>query len=547
MSFVKDLWQGFNCIKKEFISRRNNIKSLLYFISEQKDLEHEYAEGLSRLTLTKFNHLSNESSFGKAILTYINRAEKESKIRLDYLENIEENVINPLNNFINDQMKKLEILFKDNAKINKDFEQVLTNLSAIQNDFYSSIIISEVTLTKLTVAQANQSFDQLSQLTKMNDKKITIMKDYKKKYEDYVIEANHAREKFININSNILSSLEKMEYACIDFTKKCCLKHSEEIERKYESLLKLNNDNKKTYNQISGENDINQFIQTHKTNYSYPFEFVFIPYDINNILKSNNDPHLNNLEIKLEVSKILNNIISSKTPEENEEIEYDEKIKLIEERMITIWEGKEIDVYTKQSLDGFLSKAIYRKYILQIMDRFRVKGLFEINKKCFDMLGDMLNKIITFAIIDKDYTNINSCLIMSQTFAFDQQYLQNSIRGNKGLQLKETWIGLIQNLIDNELNTIKGYKDLLIENENERLNKINAIILGKLMTVCYNMNLLGISNYLVQEIIQDYSKMYQIKQDLLIQLQMNNNIEVINSEIHSISQDSINYSNETSK
>lgn len=541
MSFAKDLWQGFNCIKKEFISKRNNIKALLYFISEQKNLEYEYAEGLSRLALTKFNNLSNNTTFEKAIDAYINGIDKESKARLDYIKSIEDKVINPLIHLIKDQMKTLEVLFFDYAKNNKDFQQVLTNISSIQNDFYSSIIISETALTKLTIAKDDQMYspEKLSQLAKVNDKKINIVKDYKNRYEDYVNEANQARDKFIDLNSQILSSLEQIEYDFINLTKACLLQNAKDIESKYEFLLKYNNEHRETYDQISAENDINKFINTNKTHYSHPFKFAFIPYNMYNGLKSNTEPNPELLEIKMQVSRTLNDIISYKTQEEIDDPQNDEKIKKIEDIMFTFWEGKGKDENTRELFDEYLQKAVYRKYILQIMDRYRTKGLFEINQNCFNILGLTLNKIITLSIMDKDYSNIDSCLILSQTFSYNQLFLQNTILNHEGLKLKDTWIGLINHSIDNELNSIKGYKDVLIENEVERTKKISSIVLGKLMTVCYNMQLLEISNDLIQEIINDYSEKYHIEKELLEQLQFNDNIKEINNEIHLITQDSI--------
>jgi hypothetical protein len=116
------------------------------------------------------------------------------------------------------------------------------------------------------------------------------------------------------------------------------------------------------------------------------------------------------------------------------------------------------DSYTeehKTQLFDLLREKKYRLFFLSYLNKYRSSGLFEISKHCFGIIGDILNQILDEVILDKDFESARYCLILSQTYHYNdddgkkislQQKLENHLLF-KSLEFWESFIACKKKLI----------------------------------------------------------------------------------------------------
>ena len=140
-------------------------------------------------------------------------------------------------------------------------------------------------------------------------------------------------------------------------------------------------------------------------------------------------------------------------------------------------------------------------YFLIVLSKLRTNNRFQQKNQIIDLLGDILNDILKVAENDKLYENAKNCVILSQTFYYEENnvkhYLLEKIVKNKWLTSVDFWTNFIDKMIDQEINKFLSnhleVKKSQILNGSDEINdkmklKISELLFSQLLPYVNNMN-----------------------------------------------------------
>ena len=555
-SYKKDLWMYFESINSKFIKDRQKAKSLMYIISQKNSLIEEYAENLNSLYNQFYIELNNfieESN--------INNNDNNNKYSLDnllniYLENIknESELFKNYSNLINDQFLKsleqnIKMQYEKNSQLNEllksyeeNFKKVLNKIENIKKDYQHAGSLVENSKKELeimkeeidNIKEINETDNlKLKKCEEENKVKIEEAKKKKKIYEDYIIDANKEREKYIDLSGKIYDLAQKLDNKYIDLIK-------EKLSILFNAQLNLINnflkENKKMLeliNLINFDFELEHFANSKNPKFSLPKPFVYEQYSPFLLLRGRNEKDaklinhdiykiivndLNHLFFSDKNNNNINNIsvIDKNEGKKNNNGTNIEDIDYIRNIVHEIWNSKNINF---EKISNLLKKEELRLIFLQELNRYRNEGIFMLDKKTYEYLGLVFNMIINNSKKVKDFESIKTCMILSQTFynSLDNKIsLQKLILKNEIWKKNKFWEDIIEYFIKEEINTKNGFLVFLEENEEKRKERINNCVNSVLVTFSYNMNLFKVNKDDRKVIINHFTKKYKVEDFTLI-------------------------------
>ena len=151
------------------------------------------------------------------------------------------------------------------------------------------------------------------------------------------------------------------------------------------------------------------------------------------------------------------------------------------------------------------------------MNRYRTNGIFEITKKSFDIIGEILILILDKVVDDKDYESARYVIILSQTYHFVTEEgtkvsLQEKIESHPVLKNIFFWENFIAYSIYKEIE--KQNKLDFSESEEEKNSRIANIVFSQLLPITDNMLSFEVNREEIKGSILSFSKQYNICDDL---------------------------------
>jgi hypothetical protein len=572
-SYKKDLWMYFESINSKFKKDRQKVKSFMYIISQKNSLADEYADNLDSLYnqfYVELNYFIEESdnsnidnkkySLDNLLCIYLENIKTESElfknyskiIRNEFLKNLEQNINlqYELNSQLNEQLKKYELNF---IKVIKKIEQIKKDYQLAGNSVENSKKEFEIMKEEIDNQNNKDKADNLrfKKCETENIVKIEEAKKKKKIYEDYIIDANKEREKYIDLSEKIYDSAQKLDKEYIDLIKKnMSILFNSQLDL-INKFLENNKKMLKIINIIDFNFELEQFANSKFPKFSLPKPFVYEQYTPFLLLRERNekDAKLKNHEIYKTIVNDLNHLFHSenqnlnniKTIDKNNDNNDDNKNNKInednnEEKEIDyirnivheIWNNKKINLL---KISKLLKKEKLRTTFLEELNRYRVEGIFLVDKMGYDNLGSVFNIIIDRSKKAKDYENIKTCMILSETFYYksiDKVSLQKEILKNDIWKENKFWGEIIEYFINEEINTKYGFIVFLEENneqkgENKRKERIKNSVNSVLVTFSYNMKLFKVPKNERKNIINIFIKRYKIEDFVFIENEIEDN------------------------
>jgi hypothetical protein len=159
------------------------------------------------------------------------------------------------------------------------------------------------------------------------------------------------------------------------------------------------------------------------------------------------------------------------------------------------------------------------------LNKFRISGLFSIEEKSFNFLGEMLNKILDETSREKDYECAKFCMIISQTFykvSSDPNkprvFLQEAIDNHEIWKQTEFWEGIIRYSINEEIHNQRALHTYHSESPDDKQMRIQSVAFGQLLSFSFNMLSFLIPKEKVRETINNFCKIYKIQEDMAAQI-----------------------------
>ena len=436
-----------------------------------------------------------------------------------------------------DQFKKHK---EDSRLIEKDAHAQLLKYLAKYNDsktlmekyknkYHQAVKVAESSLrTSKTMKVKNVDNSQESYLTiqKLEDKAKELLLEAKKYYDKYsnsVKEVNKNREESIEKQSNILKLYQSLELKdgeyLINIFGMMINRLKEENEAKKNLLIEM----EKIINSI----DLNKDKETLIKNYNSeekPDELVpIIQYEPQIDFEKGNNP--DEYKINHEIIVAMKSVIPEIMPnfdieKENRKQEMRELSKKIFAINVPFTDDE------KKKLMEYLKEKWSQNYFLIYLSKQRTNGRFARSQKLVNDLAEILTLILQTSEQEKDYEAARNCMILSQTYYYEdkdkdgnvkKKYLLEFILTYKWLRTPEFWRKKKEKMV---LLEVKKYTDgnpnepsLFDESNQKSRERLSNLCFSQLLPYSNNMREFYMDDRIIVRIIDEFVQKYHVQKE----------------------------------
>ena len=469
--------------------------------------------------LNKFIEASSE--FSKKIQSVINKNHKIIENHSKSMYEVAENFVQLFESFINEfkevqnNIKKqiIEPIFKPTIDMFNRENELFNQYNDLRNaylerkaktDKYYNNYLNKMKQCENLIFNSKQvdlmlyigEKDKNKNLKNANHS-IKEAKSDEEKYIASIEKVNKAREKEINNQEELLKYYKKLDIHFYEKIKMGFGIYFNLINKLCNSIISTNQFFGKSYNKISIENDIKDYIVLYKTEKKLQKITKFIPYEPFSD-PSNKKEDSKKLDIYFEVLKTLkSNFVDIRLDIDLDEEEKRKKLRYLCDRILKIGSNVNFTKEEKNELIALLDNPSFINYFIVALTKQRTKGKFKRSESLVNDLAEILLKILKIAETEKNYENGVNCIYLSQTYYYEEKkddkkkkdnkkdnnnkiFLFEFIKDNTWLKSIEFWEGLISTIIENE---ITQNKEANVKHGNEENEIIKQ---NRLSNICFN-------------------------------------------------------------
>ena len=528
-SFEKSLWNKYEFLHKRYKTKLdcfdNTIDIFNKILSSLKDQQKAL-----NTVITKNYSLYPGSDSSQS--TALNLIKKELDINLRQITSSMDLYKRTIEQF---KRNKEESKVKEKEAYNQ-FIKVLTKyndsrviLEKNKSKYYQSIKAAEMSLKSsksMKVKNIDNSHESLVTIQKLEDKSKELLNEAKKNYDKYIAslkEANRNREESIERQKQLIKlyqTLEEKDGEIISNLLKIIYnKKVENYQIETDFLAEMDS----TIKLINIPND-NTIITKIYYSRDKPDEIIpLVQYEPQiDFEKASNteDYKINHLIIKAMKTVIPDIMPSFDLEKEDQKQEMRELSKKIFVTNIPF------NPEEKKKLLAYLEEKWSQTYFLIYLSKQRTKGKFARTQKLVRDLAEILNLILQSAEKRNDYEAAKNCIILSQTYYYDEKdkegnvrkkYLIEFILDYKWLRSPGFWRGIIEENIISEAKKFMSLNpkepDLFNKDRKESCDRLSNICFSQLLPYANNMKEFFVDERLIVKVIDEFVEKYQIQKE----------------------------------
>ena len=530
ISFEQNLWNKVEPIHKRYKRKYeyfdNSIEILSKIMSNLKDYQKVINSLISK----------NYILFGEQDFTQANA--------LNYLKKILEFEFSQLGLTIELLKKNLTEHFrkqKEESRLQEKeaYAQFLKILSRYNDSkvameknkakYHQSMKVAEQSLRTsktMKIRNVNNSPDIQVTIQKLEDKAKELLIESKKnldKYSTSVKDANKNREESIEKQKNILNLYQNLETKDGELITNLMTDLYKRLREENEAKKKLLDDMEEIVKALDIKKDKERIVKNFKSE-DRPDELISLvqyepPIDFEKA--ANPEEYKINHEIIVTMKSVIPDIMPNFDIEkENKKQEMRELSKKIFAINVPFTDEE------KKKLMEYLQQKWSQNYFLIYLSRQRINGRFARSPKLLKDLAEILTLILETSEKEKDYEAARNCMILSQTYYYEEKdkegnarkkYLLEYILPYKWLRTPEFWRGLIDNMINLE---IKKYKesnpnepDLFDENNEKSKERLSNFCFSQLLPYSNNMREFFMDDRIIVKVIDEYVEKYRVQKE----------------------------------
>ena len=169
-----------------------------------------------------------------------------------------------------------------------------------------------------------------------------------------------------------------------------------------------------------------------------------------------------------------------------------------------------------EHLKAILNEMKYRVEFLQNLNDLRVKGVFIIPEKNFNIISDILYLCLNTVFRDNDFYSGKNVIILSQTFYYldngKKIYLNKKLFRHPTIKEDRFWSELINYSITQEANNLKNSDKL--KDESTSHFHLSNLVFSQLLPLSDNMLEFGLREEKIKDIITPFIKQYNLDKAL---------------------------------
>jgi hypothetical protein len=267
---------------------------------------------------------------------------------------------------------------------------------------------------------------------------------------------------------------------------------------------------------IDTNKDTEEFIEKNKLNESPTPEIPFTAYKPETTLNDN----LGHPELPFEVISELKIGLSEVLPEFDLELEQKRsKIRKLSLKVFTSNKDFVFSPEEKNQLIEYIKEMDSRMIFLHTLNKQRTSGKFQRSERLMKDLEEIVLQILDISEKENDYESAKNCIILSQTFYIEEKgkkrYLFESIMDNKWLTSAEFWEGVIEKMIQGELEKNKLMNNTISkESDEERKKRISNIAFSQVLPYSNNMLDFHMDRNIILSVVNKFIEKYDVEKEL---------------------------------
>ena len=530
LSFDQCLWNKVEPVHKRFKRKYEYFDNVIEIFNRILSSLKDYQKVISGL-ISKNYILFPEQDFTEGVALY--SIKKILELEFNQLGlNIELLKKNLTENF-RKQKEERRILEKDTyaqfLKVLAKYNDSKALMEKNKTKYHQSVKVAESSLKtskSMKIKNINNSQDMILTIQKLEDKAKELLVEAKKNLDKYSIsirDANKNREESIEKQSNILKMYQSLDLKDGELITSIMNDLYNRLKEENDAKKKLLDELEQIIKNINLKKDKEDFIKLHKSE-DKPDDLInLVQYEppIDFEKASNPEEYKINHEIIVTMKSVIPDIMPNFDIEkENRKQEMRELSKKIFAINVAFTDDE------KKKLMEYLEQKWSQTYFLIYLSRQRTNGRFARSEKLVKDLAEILNLILQTSEKEKDYEAARNCMILSQTYYYDEKdkegnvkkkYLLEFILQYKWLRTPDFWRGLIEKMISLEIEkfveTNPDEPSLFDEKNEKSRERLSNFCFSQLLPYSNNMVEFFLDNRIVVKIIDEFVEKYHVQKE----------------------------------
>ncbi len=539
--YEQNLWGKIDLLHERYHREHNHMTHFLEIISKFQYACSEFSKIIKNILNKKYSLADTESStLYKSMDNFIKCLSTHSEVFNNASESIKTTLIEPITKNISDSFQKEKELYNSYSKIRSIYNNSKTSLEKTHKEFETRAKECEslVYNAKKAKRYSSASKEEIIKLEGKATESIANTALFEDKYVNVLDETNKARENEINSQKKMHDFYQKIDNDFYAKIKSMTSFFITSLKTMYTSISIDIDSLADKFNRINIDKDINDFIESNKTDAKPDVHIDFIPYKpspelLNNSIIDSKNKNTKDLDVSLEVVITFQKIFKDiRTDLNMDEEKKKNKLRLLSNQLFNLEKTNNFTKKEKDELFKYLKDQQCRSHFFKFLSKLKTKG-FKNNDNLFKDLAEIFLYILELSENVKDYDSAQNCIIISQTIYNEnkqkkKKYLIDDIRENKWLNNIEFWEGLTDCMIEREIiknNEINKNKD-----EKEKKSNIKNIAFSQIFSYTNNMVEFNLKKEDIISLVEKFCQKYEIQKEMVDSIKDNINNILINKE-----------------
>ena len=521
-NFDKYLWNKYEPLHDRLVNKISYLSSILLKFNDIYQVKKDYYKNLKPLINYKGIPVCKEEENFQNVLSIVKTSNEKYN---EYEEEMYIEIINNIKSLI-EKMKGEKAFYENYLKSLAIYKEEKRKMEKYKNIYHSSAQIAEkatIYLKELVIKKKLNNDPLINQQIDIseNDSKnrlSTMAKDCST-YVSSLENTNVLRKKLNRKQKELLKMYEELE----KYDKQLYSKVMEIIRKYQKKILDYTGESMNITQGIQKNIDINrdvrELVESLRSRDRPEKEIPYIHYPTEIDFDKCNDS---------KDYRVVNEVVKTmKKYSKNVFMDYDEKLEEKKNKMRDLINkffdlNRNTDIEDRKQLLEYVKDERTHELFLIILSKLRTNNRFCREKPLIELLSDIIIIILDAAKKKNDFTSAKNCIILSQTFYYNDEskpnkkvYILEYIKKHHWLQSMGFWKDFILSMILNEFKKLDEMntddKINISKNKNIPENvkpKIGEVLFSQLLPYVGNMSEINVEKKYIIKIIDDINDRY---------------------------------------
>lgn len=525
-----------------FTKSSQTYLSLIQFIKQYSEISRDYLKKMKALhskflpKLTNTNHNANDNLFFLLTGRLLKVIRAQTDTAQDLLVDIESTAdkAKQFADELTESNRKFKADYMDSVK---DLTNKYKEIEKVKKEFMTDAANAENYLIKMKIMKKNGEINQNANVIVNSDENKNNEEHSEKDNSQEILNKMRVSESnYTHITKSVKifeDSYKSRATAAINSSISTNLEFAKAIKEKISSMLiylkniaQMQLTEADTYLQeidkFTIEQRYDEIIRQSMTN-DKPLKIIEQePYHIKLLQEYNANKSVDNKDLSEEdVADVIKNISDNLRIKKTKNFDLVEEKKRfdlirISKKFLTSEPMVDVPQNDIENLKTILNEMKYRIEFLQNLNDLRVKGVFIIPEKNFNIISDILYLCLNTVFRDNDFYSGKNVIILSQTFYYldngKKIYLNKKLFKHPTIKEDRFWSELINYSITQEANNLKNSDKL--KDESTSHFHLSNLVFSQLLPLSDNMLEFGLREEKIKDIITPFIKQYNLDQAL---------------------------------